>query len=474
MSALDLLTLRPPAEPTAPDLRSIRTDPRSEDAGRSFRDELSEAGSPQTEAEKSERSESIPVDESRRSDSEASDVSADEPVTNGDDTEGSEAAEVSDTADKNSESDAVPNVNENEEAAVATDPAPVVALGNANTLPEDTLAASAQADTSTAEDSTSLYTNTANEIFPGINVLNVNQPGSTQSEIGNVLNAADVAVPTGTLANQTNTGVTTYALLSATEIAASPILADPDANAEQNNSGNTPNGNAANNAAVSTDANRNALGSGTIPLPGAVTDPGLAGSAPALSASSNVNAIGSETAARVNLASPTPNTSGNDALNAARLTRGLNNAVNQQGGSVTLRLTPPELGTVRIQLNLQGTNVSARFHAETDAAQRLLSQQLGQLRTSLESQGLNVERLGVQSLNASSNSSGLQQQNSNDPSQSQSQANADGRSRGQSGQSSQQNSQDRDSNTPTEFTQLLDPPPGDDLDPVADTLSRDS
>ena len=106
--------------------------------------------------------------------------------------------------------------------------------------------------------------------------------------------------------------------------------------------------------------------------------------------------------------------------------------MNQKGGSVTLRLTPPEMGTVRIQLNLQGTKVSAQFHAETDSAQRLLTQQLGQLRTSLESQGLNVERLGVQAMNASSNSSGLQQQANGDSPQSQ--ANSDGRSRGQFGQ----------------------------------------
>ena len=124
----------------------------------------------------------------------------------------------------------------------------------------------------------------------------------------------------------------------------------------------------------------------------------------------------------------------NDALNAARLSRGLNAAVNQQGGNITLRLTPPEMGTVRIQMTMQGGNVSAQFHAETDSARSLLTQQLGQLRSSLESQGLTVDRLGVQGMNNSSNSSGLQQQNAQSQ---QNQAEADGRSRG--GQQQQPN-----------------------------------
>jgi len=90
------------------------------------------------------------------------------------------------------------------------------------------------------------------------------------------------------------------------------------------------------------------------------------------------------------------NTSDNDSLNTARLTRGLANAVQQRGGAVTLRLTPPEMGTVRIQMQITGTNVSASFHAESSSAQTLLTTQLAQLRTSLESKGMSVERLSVQ------------------------------------------------------------------------------
>ncbi len=87
-----------------------------------------------------------------------------------------------------------------------------------------------------------------------------------------------------------------------------------------------------------------------------------------------------------------------DRLNTARLSRGLRNAVTQRGGGVTLRLTPPTLGTVRIEMNLQQSNVSAHLTAETDQAASLLQRQLGTLKTALEQQGLNVERLTVQSM----------------------------------------------------------------------------
>lgn len=87
-----------------------------------------------------------------------------------------------------------------------------------------------------------------------------------------------------------------------------------------------------------------------------------------------------------------------DAVNAARMARGLNAAVKQQGGSLTLRLTPPELGTVRIELQIAGGTLAANFHAETEPARAMLTQQMSHLRRALEAQGLNVERLSVQTM----------------------------------------------------------------------------
>ena len=137
----------------------------------------------------------------------------------------------------------------------------------------------------------------------------------------------------------------------------------------------------------------------------------------------------------------------NAALNNARLARGLASAVNQKGGAVTLRLTPPEMGTVRIQMQLTGTTLAASFHAETASAHALLSQQLGQLRTSLESQGLHVERLSVQPMSQpqQSNNAG----NQSDDAQQQNQQPNDGRSRGQNDRG---NSESRDARRDGEST----------------------
>lgn len=134
------------------------------------------------------------------------------------------------------------------------------------------------------------------------------------------------------------------------------------------------------------------------------------------------------------LASVTTPETDADPINAARLTRGLQSALQQPGGTVTLRLTPPELGTVRIQLQLSSGSVSASFHAEGASARSMLTQQLSQLRTALESQGLNVERLNVQPMQQT-NQSSLQQQNQ--------QSSADGRSRGQYTGQQQQPRDDR-------------------------------
>ena len=103
----------------------------------------------------------------------------------------------------------------------------------------------------------------------------------------------------------------------------------------------------------------------------------------------------------------TPNTQAQDnntQLNTARIERGLQNAVQQKGGAVTLRLTPPEMGTVRIQLQMHNGTVTAQFHAESESTRTLLSQQMSQLRSSLEQQGLTVDRLGVQTMNQTSGS----------------------------------------------------------------------
>lgn len=102
--------------------------------------------------------------------------------------------------------------------------------------------------------------------------------------------------------------------------------------------------------------------------------------------------------------SPTPPSSGapDTDANVARIARGLQSALQQHGGSVTLRLTPPELGAVRVQLELADGVVRADLTAEREGVRQLLTHQLHHLRQSLESHGLVVDRLQVQSPGAAS------------------------------------------------------------------------
>ena len=83
--------------------------------------------------------------------------------------------------------------------------------------------------------------------------------------------------------------------------------------------------------------------------------------------------------------------------NVARVVRGLRGVINQNGGTVTIRLDPPELGAVRVQMLMGRGTVSVDIHTAHESVRTLLSHQLGQLRHMLETQGLAVDKLQVQS-----------------------------------------------------------------------------
>ncbi|WP_432799459.1 flagellar hook-length control protein FliK [Poriferisphaera sp. WC338] len=101
-----------------------------------------------------------------------------------------------------------------------------------------------------------------------------------------------------------------------------------------------------------------------------------------------------------------PNTGAdNEQQNAARITRGIQTVMNQRGGNLTLRLTPPEMGTVKIQLQIEGAKVNVQLHTQQESARSMLQQQVQQLRQSLEQQGLQVERIGIQNMQSSQQSS---------------------------------------------------------------------
>jgi flagellar hook-length control protein FliK len=76
-------------------------------------------------------------------------------------------------------------------------------------------------------------------------------------------------------------------------------------------------------------------------------------------------------------------------------------AADANGGVIRLRLSPPHLGSVRMEVSLRDGTLRARIEAETPQAQALLMEGLPALRERLASQDVNVERIDVELMNAS-------------------------------------------------------------------------
>jgi len=66
-----------------------------------------------------------------------------------------------------------------------------------------------------------------------------------------------------------------------------------------------------------------------------------------------------------------------------------------RGGELKLRLSPPELGSLRLQVRLVDGALSARIEAETSAARQVISDNLPALRERLAEQNIRVERFDV-------------------------------------------------------------------------------
>ena len=67
-----------------------------------------------------------------------------------------------------------------------------------------------------------------------------------------------------------------------------------------------------------------------------------------------------------------------------------------RGGPMRLRLHPPELGSLRLEISIRRGAVTARIEAETETAQRMLLDNLSGLRQRLAEHHLRVERFDVQ------------------------------------------------------------------------------
>lgn len=75
--------------------------------------------------------------------------------------------------------------------------------------------------------------------------------------------------------------------------------------------------------------------------------------------------------------------------------------IGETGGQIRLRLSPAELGSLRLDVTVKDGVLSARIEAETDHARQVLTDNLPQLRERLGEQGIKIERFDIDLMNQS-------------------------------------------------------------------------
>lgn len=70
-------------------------------------------------------------------------------------------------------------------------------------------------------------------------------------------------------------------------------------------------------------------------------------------------------------------------------------AADERGGEVRLRLSPPELGALRLEVTVREGVLTARVETETSSARTILLDNLPQLRERLAEQGMKIEKFDV-------------------------------------------------------------------------------
>ncbi len=101
--------------------------------------------------------------------------------------------------------------------------------------------------------------------------------------------------------------------------------------------------------------------------------------------------------------------------NHERIVTGISGQLLPNGGTMSLKLDPPELGALQVQISVRDGVVTASFQTSNEAATKLLSHSLAQLKSGLESAGVSVDKLAVQQAprdndSSSSRDSGQRQQ----------------------------------------------------------------
>lgn len=82
--------------------------------------------------------------------------------------------------------------------------------------------------------------------------------------------------------------------------------------------------------------------------------------------------------------------------NHTNIVSGVQTTLLPRGGTMQIRLDPPELGALQVTVEMRDGAMNATFHTSNEDATRLLSHSLSQLKTTLEAQGVTVEKIQVQ------------------------------------------------------------------------------
>lgn len=97
-------------------------------------------------------------------------------------------------------------------------------------------------------------------------------------------------------------------------------------------------------------------------------------------------------------------------VNQTQIVGAITGQLMPNGGTMQITLHPANLGHMQITVHVTNGQVSATFETSTDQATRLLSHNLSQLKQTLESGGINVDKLQVQQSRDPQPQSSMQQQ----------------------------------------------------------------
>lgn len=156
------------------------------------------------------------------------------------------------------------------------------------------------------------------------------------------------------------------------------------------------------------DAERFAMAEGNAAVGSNAASPGASALTNAAAGQSAIRDLNLDTAVPSSqfLAADLAAVTSDDASPGAQLAaKGAELLAKHRGGAITMRLEPPALGQLKIELRITQGAVVADFTTATPEARMLLESNLGMLRERLESQGLSIDRLSVHGMRSSAETS---------------------------------------------------------------------